>query len=153
MPEEPVPAAAALEPLNLNTADIVEPEPVMQTPPPPRDFVRETPVPVPERRGMFGGLFGGRRRAERSERMVEPSLERPRAAAPAQAVARPLTRPPQMPAQTAPQPAPEPARRAHAQAATGTSANGQPDDLFAGVAEDDRFEIPAFLRRQAKTGS
>ncbi len=27
-----------------------------------------------------------------------------------------------------------------------------PDDLFAGVAEDDRFEIPAFLRRQANTG-
>jgi hypothetical protein len=24
------------------------------------------------------------------------------------------------------------------------------DDLFAGVSEDDRFEIPAFLRRQAK---
>jgi hypothetical protein len=28
-----------------------------------------------------------------------------------------------------------------------------PDDLFAGVAENDRFEIPAFLRRQVKTGS
>jgi cell division protein FtsZ len=27
------------------------------------------------------------------------------------------------------------------------------DDLFAGVAEDDRFEIPAFLRRQANAGS
>ena len=27
------------------------------------------------------------------------------------------------------------------------------DDLFADVAENDRFEIPAFLRRQAKMGS
>jgi hypothetical protein len=27
-----------------------------------------------------------------------------------------------------------------------------PDDLFAGVSEDDRFEIPAFLRRQANSG-
>jgi cell division protein FtsZ len=26
------------------------------------------------------------------------------------------------------------------------------DDLFAGVSEDDRFEIPAFLRRQANSG-
>jgi hypothetical protein len=32
-------------------------------------------------------------------------------------------------------------------------AQAQANDLFAGVAEDDRFEIPAFLRRQAKTGS
>jgi cell division protein FtsZ len=30
--------------------------------------------------------------------------------------------------------------------------NQSVDDLFSGVAEDDRFEIPAFLRRQANSG-
>ena len=91
-------------------------------------------APEPQKRRGFG-LFG-RRRAERVER-VEPALGIERAPAP------------EMPARAV-QGAPVAAPRAPEQ----TRIQQQPpSDLFAGVAEDDRFEIPAFLRRQANTGT
>ena len=52
----------------------------------------------------------------------------------------------------APQPAPPQAAPMSARAAA-ENLQARADDLFAGVAEDDRFEIPAFLRRQANAGS
>ncbi|HXJ02288.1 MAG TPA: cell division protein FtsZ [Micropepsaceae bacterium] len=155
LPEEsPAPAPAPVEePMNLSAAPIEEP---VAPRPLNIEFPRGSVPQEPERRGIFGGLFGGRRRAERNERMVEPSLERPRAPVMSPAVAQPIAR--TAPVQ-APPAAPQPAREAPQRAAQASTAEtpqkpqGPADDLFAGVAEDDRFEIPAFLRRQAKTGS
>jgi cell division protein FtsZ len=87
------------------------------------------------------GLFGLRRSVP-EQYPVEPRFEAPGVAAtrqpaasraPATAVQASATQPAQAP--DAPQPQ-----------------NASAEDLFAGVAEDDRFEIPAFLRRQANTG-
>ena len=157
LPEEAAPAAPAIEePMDLGGAEA----PIMEASPAQpnglRGFASE-PVPQKrERRGVFG-LFGGRRRSERLERNVEPPLESPRAAVMPQTVAHPVGRTPQMPAaQPSPQPAVQGAQQQAPQAAAPRAGDGRPqaaDDLFAGVAEDDRFEIPAFLRRQAKTGS
>jgi cell division protein FtsZ len=149
--EESTPAAAQeLEPMNLGASEA----PIIDEPAPQPIVMREIPVPQErEKRGMFSGLFGGRRRVERNERLVEPALERPRAPDMNRAIAQPIGRTALAPqpaahsskdAQTVPQPRTTEARQ---------PAAGQADDLFAGVAEDDRFEIPAFLRRQAKTGS
>ena len=154
LPEDAVPAIS--QAVNLGGADAPVMEELAAQPQAMREFTREALPQEREKRGMFSGLFGGRRRAERTERMVEPPLERPRAQAMTQAVAQPLGRTP--PTQAS-QPAPQPARDAQQpgpQTRTGEGhqpTQGPADDLFAGVAEDDRFEIPAFLRRQAKTGS
>jgi len=101
-------------------------------------------APQPKRRG-FAGFFGRRR----AEPIVAPTLETPRAAGVARAAVQPAVQTPQ---QMAPQPAAP--QTAGSRAADGRpQAQAAPEDLFAGVAEDDRFEIPAFLRRQAKMGS
>jgi len=92
-----------------------------------------------QKRRLFGGLFGGRR-PEYEAQPIEPRFEPPMPAAAPRA---------QAPAQAAPQPQP-PAQRATAEPPR--QQNPSPEDLFAGVAEDDRFEIPAFLRRQGNTG-
>ena len=101
-----------------------------------------TSLTPPVRKRRFG-LFGLGRR-EREEYPVEPRLETPMPSAARQ------------PAVTARAPSGTPAPASPAsQRATAESPrqqNPSPDDLFAGVAEDDRFEIPAFLRRQANTG-
>jgi cell division protein FtsZ len=122
------------EPLTLGGAEA----PMLETPPqievqPLRDF-RAPAEPQPKRRGF--GLFGRRPRAEPRER-VEPALTIQREPAAPEVPSRAQVAP------SAPARAAEPAR-----------APQQPaSDLFAGVAEDDRFEIPAFLRRQANTGT
>jgi cell division protein FtsZ len=115
--------------------------PFMQEHPSTAQALREfAPQPIPrekERRRVFG-IFGGRRR-------VEPPPAMPRAAAPPQAL------PPQ------PSLAAAPAEPQAAASARDPEVRQQqqtpPGDLFADVAENDRFEIPAFLRRQAKLGS
>ena len=147
----PEPGSAADEPLMLGGADA----PALDDLPPIaapslRNFSRE-PAPAPElreRRGMFGGLFGGRKRPQSVER-PEPALEPVRVQAARQMAPAPVERP-------VPQQAP--AQQAAPQPAASVRANEQrpqapADDLFAGVEDSDRFEIPAFLRRQAKTGS
>ncbi len=139
------------EPLDLGTAAspvIEEPAPA---PAPFREFAREPMPEVREKRGMFSGLFGGRRRvereqAERAERL-DPPLERTRAPMP-QAPMPPSAPMPAARAPQAAQPAPQ-GRSTEPRQPTQAPAG----DLFDGVAENDRFEIPAFLRRQAKTGS
>ncbi len=135
--EEPLPAPEE-EPLMLGGTDapIVEERTPMSSNM--RGYAREAaPAPAP-RRGMFGGLFGGRKRTERAER-PEPSLEAPRRQA-----APPMPVQPVAPPQAMQQPA----------TARGEQRPQAPaDDLFAGVEDGDKFEIPAFLRRQAKTGS
>ena len=111
------------------------------------------PVATPTKR--FLGLFG-RRRTEREEYLVEPRLEAPMPApaAPRQPIATTATRPAaSAPAQqvSQPQQAQAPSVRAPAEPPR-QQQTPSPDDLFAGVSEDDRFEIPAFLRRQANSG-
>jgi cell division protein FtsZ len=150
LPEEiPPTVSQVVESMNLTGAESAR----IETAPP--QIMRQDAPPERERRGMFSGLFGGRRRTERP---IEPSLERPRAPSMNQAVAQPIGRTAQMQMpqaesgaqQNAAQPQPGEGRQpAQAKA----QAQAQANDLFAGVAEDDRFEIPAFLRRQAKTGS
>jgi cell division protein FtsZ len=109
--------------------------------------VEAKPAGAPKRRRF--GLFGLGRR-ERDDYPVEPHLEAI-PVAPRQPVA--TTRAPvSTPAPAAPQAAQTPATSARATAEPPRQQNPSPDDLFAGVSEDDRFEIPAFLRRQANTG-
>jgi cell division protein FtsZ len=115
--------------------------PFMQEHPSTAQALREfAPQPVPrekERRRVFG-IFGGRRR-------VEPQVAMPRAAATPQAL------PPQPSLAAAPA---EPQAAASARDPEVRQQQQTPaGDLFADVAENDRFEIPAFLRRQAKLGS
>ena len=141
LPEETAPPAMAEldEPMHLGGTDAPMVEEVASRAPALREFA---PHPMaeqrPKRRG-FAGFFG-RKRAEPIE---PPPLEAPRALAIAQAA---------QPAASSPQPvAPQTAGPRAGDGRPQTPA--APDDLFAGVAEDDRFEIPAFLRRKAKTGS
>src|SRR5258706_666674 len=100
-----------------------------------REFAPQ-PIPPAKEKRQFFGIFGGRRRAEPPPVVVLPP-----------ALAQGL--PPQVaPAATPSEPA------ASARDAEGRPQQQAPaDDLFADVAENDRFEIPAFLRRQAKLGS
>jgi cell division protein FtsZ len=114
--------------------------PFMQGHPSAAQALREfAPQPVPrekEKRRVFG-IFGGRRRVE------PPPLATSHAPATPQGL-------PLQTAQTAAPsepPAPAPARDSE------TRPQAPAGDLFADVAENDRFEIPAFLRRQAKMGS
>jgi cell division protein FtsZ len=90
------------------------------------------PQPIPrekERRRVFG-IFGGRRRVEPPRAPVMPQVLPPEPS---------LSASPSEP---------------QAAASEGRAQQQAPaDDLFADVAENDRFEIPAFLRRQAKMGS
>jgi cell division protein FtsZ len=147
LPEEVSVPLEASEPLNLGGTDapIVE-ERAAQAP-----VMREILPQERAKRGMFSGLFGGRKRVERTEPVVERPFERSRAPAMTQAIAQPIGR-------SAPPP-PQPARETQQPAAqsrggeTRQPPQSKAGDLFEGVAEDDRFEIPAFLRRQAKTGS
>jgi len=140
--------------------------PIMEEPrqqPPLREFAPMSAPRERERRGMFG-LFGGRRRSERISRDSEPVMQKTRMPMPSQPDAHPIARAPQGPTmQPAPQPQvqaaqaaqPMPAQPAAPSRPSEPRPQGQAsgDDLFAGVSEDDRFEIPAFLRRQAKMGS
>jgi cell division protein FtsZ len=146
LPEEPRAATPQFEePMNLGGVEAPIMEELSSRPMAMREFAAPPMAQERQKRRGFAGLFGGRRRAE-PERAVEPALERPRAPAAPKVVAQPIAQAPQMAApQTAPQPVAQAAARAPGQTPT--------DDLFAGVAEDDRFEIPAFLRRQAKLGS
>jgi cell division protein FtsZ len=166
LPEDVPGMAPVAEPLDLSAElEMAEARPAPVAAPALREFPREPMPQEREKRGMFSGLFGGRRRVERAERPIEPVLERPRAPAVTQAVAQPIGRPASASAPQAAAPPPaaqQPAREPQAQPQTRsiqTSADpaqksqAPADDLFAGVADDDRFEIPAFLRRQAKTGS
>ena len=149
----PVMQAMAEESMTLGGVEA----PIMEEPRPQPTRVREfAPMSAPqekERRGVFG-LFGGRRRSERVNRSVEPMIEKSRMAMPSQPEA-PVARAP-LPAQPAPQAAQavapaQPQAQASSRAADAHPQEKPPaDDLFAGVSEDDRFEIPAFLRRQAK---
>jgi len=92
----------------------------------------QVPVEREQRRGF--GLFGrGKRTVKPQPRVMEPPMEATRPAAPApRANAQIIGQQPASPRTAAAQPPQAP----------------QPDDLFSGVPEDDRFEIPAFLRRQ-----
>jgi cell division protein FtsZ len=110
----------------------------------------------PKRTGMFG-IFG-RRREERVEPQLEkaqsappPRAARPEAQATSQAMARAKTEtaPAQQPSQ--PQSAPISPRAAAEGLRQSKTQPG--DDLFNGIAAEDKFEIPAFLRRQANTGT
>jgi cell division protein FtsZ len=135
---EPAPVAAMAEaqsdePLTLGGAEA----PMLEALPeaeahPLRDF-RVPPEPQ-KRRGF--GLFG-RRRAPQAER-VEPALTIQREPAVPEVSSRMQTSVPAVPVRASENP---------------RSQQQPPSDLFAGVAEDDRFEIPAFLRRQANTGT
>jgi hypothetical protein len=102
-----------------------------------REFATQQVPREKERRRIFG-IFGGRRRAEP-----------PPVAARTPVIAQGL--PPQ------PSVASAPSESQAAVSARDPEPRPQPqapaDDLFADVAENDRFEIPAFLRRQAKMGS
>jgi cell division protein FtsZ len=122
----------------------------------PRELVkpmREVARPaVRERRGVFG-LFG-RRRQEK----VEPRLEKSDELRPTRmpkAAAQPIGRTQAEPMPVLQQPAPQAPMVSPRAAAEGLrQPKTQPgDDLFDGVTADDRFEIPAFLRRQANTGT
>jgi cell division protein FtsZ len=141
----PPPKVQMEEPLVLGGADApMIHEPVAHT-----MTVRVEPRPDAQPKRRRFGLFG-LRRMEREDYPVEPRLEampvQPRQTAPAP---RPST---SAPTHAAPQPAQAQVSAARAAAEPPRPKSPSPDDLFAGVSEDDRFEIPAFLRRQANTG-
>jgi cell division protein FtsZ len=113
-------------------------------------------APAKKRRFLFGF-----RRPEPESYLMEPRLDPPlpAAAPPRQPAA--ASRVAASPQAAAPHPAQ--ATQASRHAAEAPRSQSQPqslpqsqsqssDDLFAGVAEDDRFEIPAFLRRPANSG-
>jgi cell division protein FtsZ len=139
------PAVRAAESIDVRSAEAFVAKEMTPPLPPLHELAREPMPQEREKRSMFSGLFGGRRLPERHERDLEPSLERPRATATSPTIAQAAEKSPTI---SAPPPAPPPPAKEAQQAA-----QGHANDLFAGVAEDDRFEIPAFLRRQAKTGS
>ena len=157
--ETPAPLMATVteEPMTLGGIEA----PVMEESQAQLNRMREfTPMSAPqerERRGVFG-LFGGRRKSQHVLRTVEPVMVRSRMPAPCladmQAAARPpqpqaSVQPPMQAAPVTPPAQPQPVAPTRA-SDTRTPDKAPADDLFAGVSEDDRFEIPAFLRRQAK---
>jgi hypothetical protein len=97
---------------------------------------------------MFGGFFGGRKRSEQVQR-TDPAMHASRAPAMQAPMPQPSERAMPVPQQPAAQAAPVRQNEQRPQA----QAQPPADDLFAGVEDSERFEIPAFLRRQAKTGS
>ena len=126
--------------------------------------ILESPAPVertlndfgpararPERKGMFGGLFGRKREAVVAEPRREPPMVQ------AQRSEEPPVARPQAPVPTrSSAPAQPEAERVSPHAAAEAMRqrqNAPSDDLFSDVAEEERFEIPAFLRRQANTGT
>jgi cell division protein FtsZ len=135
----PPPKVQMEEPLVLGGAEA----PMIAEPVTPKMTMRVEAKPVTSPTKRFLGLFGGRRRAEPEQQyQVEPRME---VAAPVQPAAprQPGAAAPAQPA-AQPQQAPVPTARAAEPKQQATA----PDDLFAGVSEDERFEIPAFLRRQ-----
>ena len=102
-----------------------------------REFATQQAPREKERRRIFG-IFGGRRRAEPPPIAARPPVVT-QGLPPHPNVAAALSEP------QAAASARDSEQRPQAQAPA--------DDLFADVAENDRFEIPAFLRRQAKMGS
>jgi len=146
----PPPKVQMEEPLVLGGAEA----PMIAGPVSPTMTVRVEAKQVVAPPKRFFGLFG-RRRPESEQYLVEPRLEAPMPAptAPRQPVATTTTRPAaSAAAQPVSQPqAPAPSARAAAEPPR-QQPTPSPDDLFAGVSEDDRFEIPAFLRRQANSG-
>jgi cell division protein FtsZ len=125
------------EPMMLGGADA----PAIEEEPLPPQPARESRIPAPaaDPRRRFG-LFG---RAKPEER-IEPAIESTRAAAAAlRATAQVMER---GTAQSMTTPATP--TQANAAAQPVEAQIKSPEDLFAGVNEEDRFEIPAFLRRQ-----
>jgi len=120
------------EPLMLGGADApaIEEEPL--PPQPQRDRVTEMAAPQKQRFGLFG-------RGRREER-IDPTIDTRAQATALRATAQVMARhaPPGSHA-AQPQPAPQ----------TAEPQAKPPEDLFGGATEDDRFEIPAFLRRQS----
>jgi cell division protein FtsZ len=141
----PPPKVQMEEPLVLGGADA----PMIQEPVVHTVTLRVEPRPEAQPKRRRFGLFG-LRRMEREEYPVEPRLEatpvqpRQSASAPRQNASNA--------AQPTSQPAPGPASAARPVAEPPRPRSPSRDDLFAGVSEDDRFEIPAFLRRQVNTG-
>ena len=121
------------EPLMLGGAEAPAIEEEALPPQPTRDRVAAMAADEPKRRF---GLFG---RGKRDER-IDPSMD-PRAAAAA------LKATAQVMARHAPQPVAQSTPQALAPQTAEPRAKS-PEDLFGGATEDDRFEIPAFLRRQ-----
>jgi len=136
------------EPMNLGGADA----PMIEERRPRSAPMRESgPQSGQERQRWrgFGGLFGGRRRPDKANFIVEPHFEAPRL--PSNPASESKTRA----AETALVQPPQPVAPVAASSARRPEEQPQKSagDLFADVADDQRFEIPAFLRRQAKTGS
>jgi cell division protein FtsZ len=135
------------EPMDLGGADA----PILDSPAYPEPTLHDfAPGRArPEKKRMFG-LFGRKRDSEARHDPAMPVAPRTQAqpAARTQAVAQQ----PQRPAQPA-QPAAEQVSPRAAAEAMRQRQHAPSDDLFADVAEEDRFEIPAFLRRQANTGT
>ena len=121
------------EPLMLGGEDApaIQEEPL--PPQPQRDRVAEMAAPQKQRFGLFG-------RGRREER-IDPTVDTRAAATALRATA-------QVMARHAPQPVAQPAPQAQVPQTAEPQAKS-PEDLFGGATEDDRFEIPAFLRRQS----
>ena len=101
----------------------------------PAPMARSVPPALPQKKR--GWLFGGK---PKHDPRIEPQVERTVPATSAQTSRVVPSRATQPSAQSAPL---NPRQQADA------APRSTEDDLFGGVNEDDRFEIPAFLRRQA----
>jgi len=95
-------------------------------------------------------MFGRKKSVERQDQQVEPRMEPAMPAAPRQPTTTTRTAQSTPPAPTAQTQASSVSPKAAAEALRQQTQSA--DDLFSGVAEDDRFEIPTFLRRQANSG-
>jgi len=120
-----------------------------RTPPPPPPQQAQAPQPAP---APAPAAAPAPAQAPAYRTAAQPPSYPRAPAAPPSPAARTPAPPPPLP------PQPAQAKAASAQAVpVSTHAAAENlragDDLFAGVAEDDRFEIPAFLRRQGNAGS
>ena len=109
---------------------------------PQSDVVPAAPIPAASMPDPNPGSSSG------TQAGAEPSVSSARAPASAPAPAAPAYAPqrsPAAPVRTMPRTAPPDTSAATSDAQTD-------EDLFAGMTEDDRFEIPAFLRRQINSG-
>ncbi len=136
----PPPKVQMEAPLELGGFDT----PIIQEP-----IATAAPVRAEAPTSKWLGLFGRKKSVERQDHQVEPRME-PAMPAPRQPTT--ATRPAQStpPAATAQAQTASVSPKAAAEALRQQTQSA--DDLFSGVAEDDRFEIPAFLRRQANSG-